>query len=176
MTESLGDSQPCSPADELQLEGPGGPRAGIEEPSHQQHPLLSSASCPPSSNLPPCPLCSQCPPSPGCLKHKQAPVFTSCHSGSRQAGNRNQDCLDWGLDRIGRSHARHGAPGAFSGQAGAGTGSAVLEKTGLRLRQRRRLAQVQMGCQGSTGSMTQVSRLPVQCSSHCPQTHGGSRA
>lgn len=61
---------------------------------------------------------------PGCLKHKQAPVFTSCHSGSRQAGNRNQDCLDWGLDRTGRSHAQQGAQDMVSGQAGVTTGSA----------------------------------------------------
>lgn len=146
------------------------------------HPLPTST---PFPVLPP-------PPSPGCLKHKQTPVFTSCHSGFRQAGNRNQDCLDWGLDRTGRSHAQQGVQDTFSGQAEAATGSRgaawgwnnphdrilgthlvnhkaqlfILEKTELRFRQGRRLVQGQIGFSSSTRSITQVARLPVQCSSH----------
>lgn len=121
MTESLGDSQLFTPASE-QTGGHRGHGAGVEGASLQVPPtLLSSASCPP----PPCPPLSQCPhpPSTACLKHKQAPVFTSCHSGSRQAGNRNQDCLDWGLDRTGRSHALQRVQGVFSERAGVATGS-----------------------------------------------------
>jgi hypothetical protein len=81
------------------------------------HPLLASTPAHPFPVAPP-PI-----PSSGGLKHKQAPVFTSCHSGSRQARNWNQDCLDWGLDRTGRSHAQQGIQGTLSEQAGVATGS-----------------------------------------------------
>lgn len=58
--------------------------------------LLSSAICPQlqPSLLPTLSQCHPPTPQPGCFKHKQAPVLTSCHSRSRQAGYRNQDCLD----------------------------------------------------------------------------------
>lgn len=131
MTESLGEIP--SPATLLlshnwrAQRARGGGRGGGKDhlfsstpfyPLPLAHPLLAS---PPPTHFPACPP----PPSPGCLKHKQAPVFTSCHSGSRQAGNRNQDCLDWGLDRTGRSHAQHGGQDTLPGQAGAAQG---LEK------------------------------------------------